>query len=59
MWHRQEMIQNGLTECVALYESGKIMPHLDGVFPFDKAADAFGRLEHGKNTGKVVLVPPA
>jgi NADPH:quinone reductase-like Zn-dependent oxidoreductase len=59
MWHRQEMIQRGLTECVALYEAGKIAPQLDGVFAFDKAADAFGRLEHGKNVGKVVLVPTA
>jgi NADPH:quinone reductase-like Zn-dependent oxidoreductase len=59
MWHLQTMIQKGLTDCVALYEQGKIKPHLDGVFPFDKAADAFGRLEHGKNVGKVVLVPTA
>jgi NADPH:quinone reductase-like Zn-dependent oxidoreductase len=57
MWHLQSMIQKGLTDCVSLWEQGKVQPHLDGVFPFDKAADAFGRLEHGKNVGKVVLVP--
>lgn len=59
MWHLQSMIQKGLSDCVALYEQGKIEPHLDGVFPFDRAAEAFGRLEHGKNVGKVVLVPSA
>ena len=59
MWHLQSMIQDGLKELVALYEAGKIKPHLDGVFPFDKAADGFARLEHGKNLGKVVLVPSA
>ncbi|MFO0682266.1 MAG: medium chain dehydrogenase/reductase family protein [Sandaracinus sp.] len=57
MWHLQPMIQSGLSECVRLFEAGQIAPHLDGVYPFDKAADAFGRLEHGKNVGKVVLVP--
>jgi NADPH:quinone reductase-like Zn-dependent oxidoreductase len=59
MWHLQSMIQKGLTDCVTLYEQRKIKPHLDGVFPFDKAADAFGRLENGKNVGKVVMVPTA
>ena len=57
MWHLQAMIQKSLTDCVTMYEQGKIKPHLDGVFSFDKAADAFGRIENGKNIGKVVLVP--
>lgn len=59
MWHLGPMIQRGLRDCVTLYEEGKIDPHLDGVFPFERASDAFARLEHGKNVGKVVLVPSA
>jgi NADPH:quinone reductase-like Zn-dependent oxidoreductase len=59
MWHLQPMIQKGLTDLVALYEAGKIKPHLDSVHSFDKAADGFARIEHGKNVGKVVLVPNA
>lgn len=57
MWHLQAMIQKSLTDCVTMYEQGKIKPHLDGVFSFDEAADAFGRIENGKNIGEVVLVP--
>lgn len=57
MWHLPEMIQHGLRGIVANYESGVAKPHLDGVFSFEQSTEAFGRLEHGKNMGKVVLTP--
>lgn len=57
MWHLQAMIQRGLSDCVAKYQAGAIKPQIDGVFPFAQSTEAFGRLEHGKNMGKVVLTP--
>lgn len=56
MWHLQAMIQRGLQECVRRYEAGTIRPHIDGTFPFEQSTEAFGRLEYGKNVGKVVLL---
>ena len=57
MWHLQITIQRGLKNCVAQFEAGTVAPQIDGVFPFAQSAEAFGRLEHGKNMGKVVLTP--
>ena len=57
MWHLQTTIQRGLKNCVAQFEAGTVAPQIDGVFPFAQSAEAFGRLEHGKNMGKVVLTP--
>lgn len=57
LWHRPDLVRRGLSEVVAMWERKEIAPHIDGVFPFEKAADAFGRLEHGKNVGKVILTP--
>ncbi len=57
MWHRTDMMESALSELAAMYESGVIKPHIDGVFPFERAAEAHARLEYGKNLGKVVLVP--
>lgn len=59
MWHLQETIQRGLRDIVTRYESGAVKPHLDGVFPFEQSEEAFGRLEHGKNMGKVVMTTGA
>jgi NADPH:quinone reductase-like Zn-dependent oxidoreductase len=28
-----------------------------GVFPFSRAGEAHGELEHGRNMGKIVLTP--
>ena len=57
LWHRGDLIKLGIETVLDLYRAGKVAPHLDGTYPFDKAADAYGRLENGKNIGKVVLVP--
>ncbi|MEP6801117.1 MAG: zinc-binding dehydrogenase [Acidobacteriota bacterium] len=37
--------------------SGRLSPRVDEVFPFSKAADAYRRLEEGRQHGKIVLVP--
>lgn len=57
LWDQREAIRRGLQEIVDLWTAGKVRPHIDEVFPFHRAADAFSHLEHGHNVGKVVLVP--
>jgi synaptic vesicle membrane protein VAT-1 len=57
LWDHQAMIHQGLERLVKLHVDGVAKPHVDGTFPFEKAAEAHGRLELGKNVGKVLLVP--
>lgn len=57
LWHRLDMLRPEIDHVIRLYEEGVVRPHVDSVHSFDEAADAFARIEHGKNLGKVVLVP--
>lgn len=57
LWGELDMMQDALAAVVALYEQGKIRPHIHRTFPFTEAAAAFGELEYGKNVGKVLLTP--
>ena len=57
LWTELDMLTEELTAVVDLYRAGKIRPHVHHAFPFSEAAAAFGELEHGKNLGKVLLVP--
>lgn len=47
----------GIREIVRLYESGAVKPLIDSVVPLAEARAAFQRIQSGKNSGKVVLVP--
>ena len=51
------MIHEGLLRCVDYYERGVAKPVIDSTYPIDRAAEAFGQLEHGRNVGKVLLIP--
>ena len=57
LWHEVDMLADQARALMVLFEQGKIMPHVDKVFPFAEAAEAHRYLEQGKNVGKVVLVP--
>jgi NADPH:quinone reductase-like Zn-dependent oxidoreductase len=57
LWHRLDMLRPEIDAVLRLYEEGKIAPHIDSIHPFAKAADAFARIEHGRNVGKVLMVP--
>jgi NADPH:quinone reductase-like Zn-dependent oxidoreductase len=57
LWGEIDMLSEELVELVALWKEGKIAPRVDAVVPFDRAAEAHGRLEGRQNVGKVVLVP--
>jgi NADPH:quinone reductase-like Zn-dependent oxidoreductase len=57
LWHRTDLLAPQLLELVRLCASGAIAPQIDSTFPFERAAEAHARIEHGKNLGKVLLVP--
>ncbi len=57
LWEQHALIQDGLQNVVSLWESGAARPHVDEVFPFERAAEAHRRIEEGRNIGKVLLVP--
>jgi len=57
LWHRTDLLAPQLLELVRLCASGAISPQIDSTFPFERAAEAHARIEHGKNLGKVLLVP--
>ncbi|MEP6769855.1 MAG: zinc-binding dehydrogenase [Acidobacteriota bacterium] len=37
--------------------AGRLTPRIDEVFPFSRAAEAYRRLEEGRQHGKIILVP--
>jgi NADPH2:quinone reductase len=39
--------------------AGKLVPKIDSVFPFSRAAEAYRRMEAGEQNGKIILVPDA
>lgn len=57
LWHRIDMLRPEIDAVVRLYEEGAIVPRIDSVHPFEKAAEAHARIETGKNLGKVLLAP--
>lgn len=57
LWDEVELVEREMKALVALYDEGRIEPHVEAAIPFDRAADAHRLLEEGRNLGKVVLVP--
>jgi synaptic vesicle membrane protein VAT-1 len=57
LWGRPDLLREELEAIMALWRSGDIKPRIDGVYPFERAAEAHRRLSERRNVGKVVLVP--
>jgi NADPH:quinone reductase-like Zn-dependent oxidoreductase len=57
LWHRIDMLTPEIEHLMQLFAEGKIAPHIDSAHAFDRAADAYARIEYGKNVGKVLLLP--
>jgi len=57
LWGELELMIQEMRELLELYAQGAIKPHIDQVFPFSQAAEAWGQIELGKNKGKIVLRP--
>lgn len=52
-----ELVSNVVARLLALYNQGRIKPHIDSVWPFEKVTDAMKLMQEKKNVGKVLLVP--
>uniref|UniRef100_G1SKL7 Synaptic vesicle membrane protein VAT-1 homolog n=1 Tax=Oryctolagus cuniculus TaxID=9986 RepID=G1SKL7_RABIT len=52
-----ELVSGVVARLLALYNQGRIKPHIDSVWPFEKVADAMKQMQEKKNVGKVLLVP--
>ncbi len=57
LWDQREMILEGMSALVELYEEGAIEPHIHAAVPLDRGHEAHEMLEKGENLGKVVFVP--
>lgn len=57
LWSEMDMLQEEMRAIIDLYRAGKIRPHVGGVFPFDRAADAHRTIQERQNIGKIVLTP--
>jgi synaptic vesicle membrane protein VAT-1 len=57
LWNHADLLTSQMHALLALYRDGRIKPHVGGTFPFSRAGEAHGALEHARNVGKVVLTP--
>ena len=57
LWHEPEKIRIWADRLLQGVTDGWARPHVDKVFPFDRAGDAHAYIEARKNIGKVVLTP--
>jgi NADPH:quinone reductase-like Zn-dependent oxidoreductase len=57
MWGNEEKLHPWMTAIIKGVEDGWVNPHVDRVFPLEKAAEAHLFIEERQNIGKVVLVP--
>jgi len=55
LWDQRDMLESHCNELLRLYQTGKVKPHIDSVFPLSKGADAHRRIQERKNIGKVVF----
>lgn len=49
--------QADFTQMLHYFESCRIKPFVDGIYPFSRFREAYGRMEKGEQFGKIVLVP--
>ncbi|MDP9089167.1 MAG: zinc-binding dehydrogenase [Pseudomonadota bacterium] len=57
LWHEPDKIRIWADKLLQGVADGWARPHVDKVFPFDRAGDAHAYIEARKNIGKVVLTP--
>lgn len=57
LWSELDMLAEEMQALVKLFAEGHVKPHIDSVFPFERAAEAHARLTGRQNVGKVLLTP--
>jgi len=57
LWGQIAILREELQAVLALWDQGKIKPHIDGSYSFTEAAAAHRRILRRQNIGKIVLKP--
>jgi NADPH:quinone reductase-like Zn-dependent oxidoreductase len=57
LWGQMTVLRAELQAVLALWDQGKIRPHIDGSYPFAEAAQAHRRILQHQNVGKILLIP--
>ena len=55
LFGRADLMIGELKALLALYDQGKIVPVIDAVLPFERAAEGYERMARAQNIGKIVL----
>ncbi len=53
--YKAKLTKDFIQKAAALFESGKLKPIVDTVFPIEEAAKAHIHMEESRNIGKIVL----
>ena len=57
LWGEMAVLREELQAVLALWDQGRIKPHIDGSYPFAEAAAAHRRILQRQNIGKILLTP--
>jgi synaptic vesicle membrane protein VAT-1 len=57
LWGEVAILREELQAVLALWDEGRIRPHIDAAYPFAEAAAAQRRLLRRQNIGKILLTP--
>jgi NADPH:quinone reductase-like Zn-dependent oxidoreductase len=57
LWGEVAVLREELQAVLALWDAGRVRPHIDGAYPFAEAAAAHRRLLRRQNIGKILLTP--
>jgi NADPH:quinone reductase-like Zn-dependent oxidoreductase len=57
LWHETGKLKAWMETMMQGVGEGWVRPHVDRIFPFERAAEAHAYIEARRNIGKVVLVP--
>ena len=57
LWGEMAVLREELQAVLALWDQGRIKPHIDGSYPFTEAAAAHRRILQRQNIGKILLTP--
>jgi len=52
---KAEIVRRFVGEALAGFETGALAPAVDSIFPAERAAEAFDRMRHNRNTGKILI----
>jgi NADPH:quinone reductase-like Zn-dependent oxidoreductase len=55
LWSEPELMASELRQLLQLYREGRLAPHVDKVFPLERAAEAHQYIQDRQNVGKVLL----